>query len=100
MYPGWRIWGGDGTGWHACRRGNFRQVFAAGTLLYAVHADNPAGLWARLITETDQEHKLPVVLDAGDEDYRGKAPSCPSRRVHAHRGNGQDGSTGTHLRRR
>jgi hypothetical protein len=96
MYPAWRIWEAAGY-WHACRRGNFRQVFAPGAQVYALHADSPAGLWGRLVSESDKEHTLPIVRDAGDMHYGGEVPFRLSPRVH---GNGRrDGACAeTHLR--
>ena len=46
-YRGWHIWS-DNTGWHARRRGNFRQERWAGAPLYAVHEPDVALLRQRL----------------------------------------------------
>jgi hypothetical protein len=81
MYPGWRVWEAAGR-WHACRRGQFRQVYEAGALLFAVHAESPAGLWAKLVSETDKPTTVPMVMDAGERHHREEVPFCPAR-VHA-----------------
>jgi hypothetical protein len=42
-FPAWHIWR-DSTGWHARRRGNFRQDYRPGAPLYAVHGTDAAEL--------------------------------------------------------
>ena len=89
MYPAWRIWETAGR-WHACRRGNFRQVYEPGVPQFAVHADSPAGLWAALVSEMDKENTLPILVDAGDDEYGIEVTSRPPRPVHKHGSSGRD----------
>jgi hypothetical protein len=46
-YPDWYVWR-DATGWHARRRGNFREVHRPGAPLYSIHEFDPALLCERL----------------------------------------------------
>lgn len=98
MYPGWFIWEAAGY-WHAHRRGNFRQGFEPQAPQYALHADSPAGLWARLIVEMDKETILPIVTHAGEGDYRSEVPFRLPRRVHTQGNRRRDGTSAvSHLR--
>jgi hypothetical protein len=56
-YPGWHIWMDGHGGWHARRRGNFRQESWPGAPLYAVREADTGLLRERL---AEQERKEPA----------------------------------------
>jgi hypothetical protein len=56
LFPGWRIWAEDDTGWHAYRRGGYIQDYRKNSASFAVHASSPAELaglmhWQEAIEE-------------------------------------------------
>jgi hypothetical protein len=54
-YPGWHIWRDRFGDWHACRRGTFRELRAAGAPRYAVHAPDLVRLRAELLEQQEPE---------------------------------------------
>jgi hypothetical protein len=48
LFPRWRIWVDQHTGWHACRRGGFIQNFHQGAPAFSVHAGAASDLAVQL----------------------------------------------------
>jgi hypothetical protein len=48
LFPRWRIWVDQDTGWHACRRGGFIQDYHPGAPAFSVHAATVGELAAQL----------------------------------------------------
>ena len=44
LFPDWRIWAEEDTGWHAYRRGGYIQDYQSNSAAFSVHADSPAEL--------------------------------------------------------
>jgi len=54
LYPRWRVWS-DGTGWHAMRRGSYRQLPHPAAGVHSVHSPDPV----LLILQLDQQDQIP-----------------------------------------
>jgi hypothetical protein len=48
LFPRWRIWTDQSTGWHARRRGGFIQDYHQGAPAFSVHADTAVELAGQL----------------------------------------------------
>jgi hypothetical protein len=44
MFPAWRIWAEEDTGWHAYRRGGYIQDYQRNSAAFSVHAETAADL--------------------------------------------------------
>jgi hypothetical protein len=44
LFPDWRIWAEDDTGWHAYRRGRYIQDYHENSAAFSVHDRSPADL--------------------------------------------------------
>jgi len=54
VYPHWCVWS-DGTGWHAMRRGNYRQLPGPGSGVHSLHSPDPA----LLVCQLDAQDRIP-----------------------------------------
>jgi hypothetical protein len=52
VFPRWRVWA-DSTGWHAMRRGSYRQLDDAGDGVHSLHSADPVVL-VLLLEEQDR----------------------------------------------
>jgi hypothetical protein len=59
LFPRWRIWADAGTGWHACRRGEFIQDYHQGAPAFSVHAGTAGELAAQLRWQEAAEAHTP-----------------------------------------
>ncbi len=48
LFPRWRIWADQGSGWHAARRGEFIQTYHQGAPAFYVHAPSAGQLAVQL----------------------------------------------------
>jgi hypothetical protein len=44
LFPDWRIWAEEDTGWHAYRRGGYIQDYQRNSPAFSVHAETAADL--------------------------------------------------------
>lgn len=59
IFPHWRIWADQDTGWHACRRGGYIQEYHQGAPAFSVHAASAAELAAQLRWQQAAEAHTP-----------------------------------------
>jgi len=54
VYPRWHVWP-DGTGWHAMRRGSYRQLGDDGVGVHSLHSPDPV----LLVLQFDAQDRIP-----------------------------------------
>jgi hypothetical protein len=59
LFPRWRIWADQDSGWHAARRGGFVQDHHEGAPAFYVHAGSPGELAAQLRWQEAAEAHAP-----------------------------------------
>jgi hypothetical protein len=64
LFPQWRIWADQDSGWHAARRGEFIQDYHEGAPTFYVHAPSAAELAGQLRWQQAAEAHAPFGCSA------------------------------------